>query len=124
MTPGIQPSKVKIRLKKKLAIRPVINTASGGSTMQKKYRSAFIANSSSSASAFPFLIARWTLGVGRSAFSDFWLLASDLRLLIVAARNLRSPDSTANRDKDDATAIQARRFVPQHRSPCISLSSP
>src|SRR2546425_9797729 len=120
MTPGIQPSKVKIRLKKKLAIRPVINTASGGSTMQKKYRSAFIANSSSS--AFPFLIARWTLGVGRSAFSDFWLLASDLRLLIVAARNLRSPDSTANRDKDDATAIQARRFVPQHRSPCISRS--
>src|SRR6266571_7052540 len=39
MTPGIQPSKVKMRLRKKLAMRPVISTASGGSTTQKKYRS-------------------------------------------------------------------------------------
>src|SRR5206468_1418338 len=42
MTPEIQPSKVKMRLRKKLAIRPVKSTASGGSSTQKKYRSAFI----------------------------------------------------------------------------------
>jgi hypothetical protein len=42
MTPGIQPSNVKIMLRKKLAIRPVMSTASGGKTTQKKYRSAFI----------------------------------------------------------------------------------
>src|SRR5205809_4183596 len=41
MTPGIQPSNVKIMLRKKLAIRPVMSTASGGKTTQKKYRSAF-----------------------------------------------------------------------------------
>jgi len=29
-------------LRKKLAIRPVINTANGGNTTQKKYRNAFI----------------------------------------------------------------------------------
>ena len=42
MTPGIQPSNVKMMLRKKLAMRPVISTASGGNTTQKKYRSAFI----------------------------------------------------------------------------------
>jgi len=42
MTPGIQPSKVRRMLRKKLAIRPVISTASGGSTTQKKYRNDFI----------------------------------------------------------------------------------
>ena len=42
MTPGIQPSNVKMMLRKKLAMRPVISTASGGKTTQKKYRSAFI----------------------------------------------------------------------------------
>jgi hypothetical protein len=29
-------------LRKKLAMRPVMSTASGGNTTQKKYRSAFI----------------------------------------------------------------------------------
>src|ERR1700757_13476 len=109
MTPGIQPSKVKIRLKKKLAIRPVINTASGGSTMQKKYRSAFITNSSSSASSCAFDVGR-LLAIYRSLTFSYYF-----RGLCSAARNLRLPDSTANRGKDDATAIQARRFVPQHR---------
>jgi hypothetical protein len=46
MTPGIQPSSVKIKLRKKLAMRPVISTASGGKITQKKYRSAFITQSS------------------------------------------------------------------------------
>ena len=45
MTPGIHPSSVRRMLRKKLAIRPVIKTANGGSTMQKKYRSAFISSS-------------------------------------------------------------------------------
>ena len=44
MTPGIQPSNVKMMLRKKLAMRPVISTASGGKTTQKKYRSAFISS--------------------------------------------------------------------------------
>src|SRR5438046_260073 len=34
-------------------------------------------------------------------------------------RNLRSPDSTINRDKADAAVTRARRFVLQCRSPCI-----
>jgi hypothetical protein len=42
MTPGIQPSKVEMRLRKKLTMRPVMSTARGGSTTQKKYRNAFI----------------------------------------------------------------------------------
>src|SRR5262249_14480770 len=106
MTPGIQPSKVKMRLRKKLAMRPVISTASGGSTTQKKYRSAFIANPScSSASSYSSVI-------GRSTLSDFWLLTSELRLRIAAARNLQSLDSTANRGKDDASEIRAPRLVP------------
>src|ERR1043166_2270314 len=45
MTPGIQPSNVKMMLRKKLAMRPVISTASGGKTTQKKYRSAFTISS-------------------------------------------------------------------------------
>jgi hypothetical protein len=45
MTPGIHPSNVKMRLRKKLAMRPVMSTASGGNTTQKKYRSAFIISS-------------------------------------------------------------------------------
>ena len=42
MTPGIHPSNVKIKLRKKLPKRPVINTANGGSTTQKKYRDAIL----------------------------------------------------------------------------------
>src|SRR5713101_9287795 len=98
MTPGIQPSKVKTRLRKKLAMRPVISTASGGSTTQKKYRNAFISNVSSSvfSSCFPCLL-----------------------IPLSARHNLQSPDSRADRDKDDAIAVQDFRFVPQYRSPCI-----
>src|SRR2546423_1708897 len=119
MTPGIQPSKVKIMLRKKLAIRPVISTARGGNTTQKKYRSAFITNPSSpvarwvaaaieggAASSFLSLVGRWTLDVGRSAFS----CASRLRPS--ATDNLRSPDSRADHGKDDAIAVRAPRFVP------------
>src|SRR5437762_10463558 len=95
MIPGIQPSNVKMTLRKKLAIRPVISTASGGNTTQKKYRSAFI-NSSSESSSGCFLIR------------------------LPAIRNLRSPDSTANRDRAGAAAIQARRLSLRSRSPCIS----
>src|SRR5207245_10119865 len=102
MTPGIQPSKVKIRLRKKLAMRPVISTASGGSTTQKKYRSAFITNPSCSYSSV----------IGRSTLADFWLLTSELRLRIAAARNLQLLASTANLGKEDATGIRAPRLVP------------
>src|SRR4249920_1868801 len=98
MTPGIQPSNVKIMLRKKLAIRPVMSTASGGKTTQKKYRSAFITNSSSSVSSY-------SLDVGRWAFSY------DSGPRPSAARNLRSPDLTTDRGKDDASAIQNLRFV-------------
>ena len=44
MTPGIQPNNVRMMLRKKLPIRPVIRTANGGSTTQKKYRNAFISS--------------------------------------------------------------------------------
>src|SRR5881396_3128542 len=107
MTPGIQPSNVKIRLRKKLAIRPVMSTASGGKTTQKKYRSDFI---------FALLSSASVSQVGRWAFS------SDSRPSPSAARNLRSPDSKADRGKDDASAIQNLRFVLQYRSPCICRS--
>src|ERR1043166_655832 len=107
MTPGIQPSKVKMRLRKKLAMRPVISTASGGSTTQKKYRRAFIWKSSSSASAS---------ALERGAFS------CDLRPPQSAPRNLRSQDSRADRGKDDAIAVQHLGFVHQYQSPCICRS--
>src|SRR5207247_531466 len=96
MTPGIQPSNVKIRLRKKLAMRPVMSTATGGRTTQKKYRSAFIGSPSS----FPALLIRPS-----------------------ATRNLQSPDSTANRDTADASAIRDLHCFPQRRSPCICRSS-
>src|SRR5215469_18191575 len=101
MTPGIQPSNVKIRLRKKLAMRPVKSTANGGKTTQKKYRSAFIANSSPSA-----------LSLSSSA------LAFPVQSSVI--RHLRLPDSTANHDKAGAAAIQALRFALRSRSPCIS----
>src|SRR5438552_8473997 len=112
MTPGIQPSKVKIRLRKKLAIRPVMSTATGGSTTQKKYRSAFIFGSSS----FVSVIELWELDVG------CWSFVSRFRLRISAARNLQSPDSITNRGKGRVAAIQDLRFVPQYRSPYICQS--
>ncbi len=102
MTPGIQPSNVKMMLRKKLAIRPVMSTASGGKTTQKKYRSAFIYSSPSlaapepgergSASSCSFgvvrlarensalclssVIERWVLGVERWMFSFYFRLSS------------------------------------------------
>src|SRR5207244_11591563 len=109
MTPGIQPSNVKIMLRKKLAIRPVMSTASGGKTTQKKYRSAFIANFSSSASSYSSGVGR-LLAIYRScAFSYYF------RGLCSAARNLRSPDLTTDRGNDDASAIQNLGLV--HRYP-------
>src|SRR5882724_5353457 len=116
MTPGIQPSKVKIMLRKKLAIRPVMSTASGGKTTQKKYRSAFIANSSSSASSY-------SSGVGRLLASyRSWTFSYYFRGLCSAARNLRSPDLTTDRGKDDASAIQNLRLGHRYRSPYICRS--
>src|SRR5215471_1078541 len=103
MTPGIQPSKVKMRLRKKLAMRPVSSTASGGNTTQKKYRSAFIAASSSLVSF-----------VERGAFS------SGLPHHLSATRSLQSLDLKANRDRDRAIAFQDRRFAHRYLSPCIS----
>src|SRR6266568_3073607 len=102
MTPGIQPSKVKTRLRKKLAMRPVRSTASGGSTTQKKYRSAFITNFSSSVFSFCF---------------------PGLLIPLSAAHNLRSPDSRADRDKDDAIAVQDFRFEPRLHRLCRDLLS-
>jgi len=120
MTPGIQPSKVRMRLRKKLPIRPVISTAKGGSTTQKKYRSAFTSNASCSSSAFE----EWALAVGSCAFFyQFWLLVSTLGSRIVGLRNLQSPGSTADRDKADAGATQDFRFARQYRSPCTYQSS-
>src|SRR5262249_15895233 len=101
MTPGIQPSKVKIRLRKKLPIRPVISTASGGKTTQKKYRSAFMTHASSSFES--------------SSYSFCYFL---IRLPTI--RNLRLTDLTADRDKAGAAAIQAHRSALRSRSPCIS----
>src|SRR6266571_7298262 len=103
MTPGIQPSNVKIMLRKKLAIRPVMSTASGGKTTQKKYRSAFIYSSSASSCS---------LDVGRLlAIYRSWAFSYDSSPRPSAARNPRSPDSTADHGKDDANAIQNPRFV-------------
>src|SRR5205085_9911378 len=98
MTPGIHPSNVKIKLRKKLPKRPVINTANGGSTTQKKYRSAFTSSSLSS-------LERWT-------FSS----------LLSGARNLRSPDSRADRDKVRAAFSQDRHLCHQSLFPCTCRS--
>src|ERR1051325_7405825 len=100
MTPGIQPSSVKIRLRKKLAMRPVKRTASGGKTTQKKYRSAFIEDSS--------------FGPSSSFLVGCFLIRGPTR------DNLRSPDLTADRDKAGAVAIPAHHFALRSRSPCIS----
>src|SRR6266581_4937725 len=119
MTPGIPPSNVKIRLRKKLPMRPVMSTASGGKTTQKKYRSAFIFALLSLASASG--VGRWASDVARLlAIYRRWVFSSDSYPPPSAARNLRSLDSTADRGKDDATAIQNLRFVPRYRSPYIS----
>src|SRR5215471_13644469 len=100
MTPGIHPSNVKIKLRKKLAMRPVNSTARGGKITQKKYRSAFMTHPSA---FFEF---------SSSSLCDF-----PIRLSII--RSLQSPDLTAGRDKAGAVAIQARRFALRSRSPCI-----
>ena len=91
MTPGIQPSNVKMMLRKKLAMRPVISTASGGNTTQKKYRSAFTNSSFSGQS---------------SSSSPYCLL-----IHFSAIRNLRSLDSTANRDKVGAVASDVEAAI-------------
>src|SRR5215475_10584810 len=101
MTPGIQQSNVKMRLRKKLAMRPVISTASGGNTTQKKYRSAFIGDSSSSAQSSSFLFGCLLI---RPSTSD----------------NLRSPDLTTDPDRAGAASILAHHFALRSRSPCIS----
>src|SRR5436190_16672631 len=103
MTPGIQPSNVKTRLRKKLAMRPVSSTASGGKTTQKKYRSAFI-----------FLSASLVCAVERWAFSFA------LRPALFSTGSLQSLDSKANRDRDCAIAFQDHHFAHRDLSPCIS----
>ena len=80
-------------------MRPVMSTASGGKTTQKKYRSAFTFSSRS--------LISWP-----SSVPSFLIRFS-------AIRNPLSLDLTANRDKADAAAIQARRFALPFRSPCI-----
>src|SRR5437763_6285603 len=101
MTPGIQPSNVKMMLSRKLAIRPVISTATGGNTTQKKYRKAF------------------TLLFLPSPIS----CVPALQMAPSAARNLRSLDSTTTRGKDGAGATQHLRSDPQFRSPCTCQSA-
>src|SRR5580700_9477225 len=86
MIPGIHPSKVRIRLSKKLPSRPVINTATGGSTIQKKYRNAFID------------------------------LSSPFRPRPSAACNLRSPDWKADRGKAHAAVSRDRHLLLRDRS--------
>src|SRR4029453_1711879 len=108
--PGIQPSKVKMRLRKKLAIRPVKSTARGGNTTQKKYRSAFISASSSLAS----LVDPWALDLQRQECSP------DLLHQRFAVHSLQSLDSRANRGRDRAIAFRDHRFAHRYRSPCIS----
>ena len=54
-----------------------------------------------------------TSGVRRCAFSY------DSSPPLSATHSLELPDSTTNRGKAHATAIQDLRFVPQYRSPCI-----
>src|SRR4030095_1622756 len=103
MTPGIQPSKVKMRLRKKLAMRPVNSTASGGNTTQKKYRSAFIFLSSS----LVCLVERWAF-------------LSPFRSPLFSTRSLQSLDLKANRDRDRAIAFQDHHFARRYQSPCIS----
>src|SRR5438093_10613072 len=128
MTPGIQPSNVKIMLRKKLAIRPVMSTASGGKTTQKKYRSAFIYSSSASSCSLDVgrllaIYRSWTLDVGRLlAIYRSWAFSYDSSPRPSAARNPRSPDSTADHGKDDANAIQNPRFVLPYQFPCICRS--
>src|SRR5258705_76469 len=100
MTPGIQPSNVKIMLRKKLAIRPVMSTASGGKTTQKKYRSAFITNFSSSPSSYSSGVGR-LLAIYRSLAFSY-----DSSPRPSSARNLPSPGSTADHRKDDANTSQ------------------
>src|SRR5262245_22839356 len=99
MTPGIQPSNVKMILRKKLAMRPVISTANGGNTTQKKYRRAFTISS-----LVTRLPRRSPAKAGHSS----------------SIRNLRLPDLTVNRDKAGVAAIQAHHFALRSRSPCIS----
>src|ERR1700724_978502 len=113
MTPGIQPNNVRIMLRRKLPMRPVIKTASGGKTTQKKYLSAFMWKVSSSASSCSSLVEPSTLGVGRSAFS--------LRLCHLARviHSPRSRDWTTGCDKDRATVFRDRFSSLQLRSPCI-----
>src|SRR4029450_11182399 len=105
MTPGIQPSKVKMRLRKKLAMRPVNSTARGGNTTQKKYRNAFT-------------FVSWSLG----SLVERWGFSSELPHKRFAARSLQSLDSKANRGRGRAIAFRDHRFARRFLSPCISRS--
>src|SRR5262245_52999332 len=84
-------------------MRPVNSTARGGSTTQKKYRSAFISTSSSLVCV-----------VGRWAFS------SAFHPSLFGVRSLQSLDSKANRDRDHVIAFQDRHFAHRSLSPCTS----
>src|SRR5439155_23691337 len=83
-----------------LTIRQIIITANGGNTTQKKYHQAF------------------TLLFLPSPIS----CVPDLQMATSATRNLRSLDSTTNRDRDGAGATQHLRFRPQLRPPCTCQS--
>src|ERR1700730_2262716 len=84
-------------LRKKLPIRPVIRTAKGGSTTQKKYRNAFI--------SFSF----------RSVASRFGRWFS-------ITHNLQSLDWKEGRDRARVSAFQNRHPWPRRRSPYIYRS--
>src|SRR5713101_8093834 len=85
-------------LSRKLPSRPVISTATGGSTTQKKYRNAFIELfSDSTVDSFTRSISQWN--------------------------TLRSPDSTADRGRDHLNAFQDRHLFHRDRSRDISRSA-
>src|SRR5262249_23956711 len=85
---------------KKLAMRPVMSTASGGKKKQKKNRRGFIARASSSCES--------------SSSSPFCFL-----IFLLSIFYLSSPLSTANTYKNSADAIQARHSYLRSRFPCI-----
>src|SRR6266404_1780632 len=88
-------------LSRKLPSRPVISTATGGSTTQKKYRNAFIGVSkrfnNSTIDPFTPSISQWS--------------------------TLRSLDSTVDRGKDHPNAFQDRHLFHRDRSRDISRSA-
>src|SRR5207244_12644700 len=117
MTPGIQPSKVRRMLRKKLASRPVISTATGGSTTQKKYRNAFIRfNKTSATDSHRFSQILFPTGLTKLFRTNLKNSVHSVqknsrhprnpRFYLFSARSLRSPVWKADRRPDVTIAVQ------------------